>query len=137
MDANVRSDPPITMVELWKTRNEERHGKDQEARTAKLQAEVESRLKELYQEYHNIMPVDRAIYPFRTAQEHLHSHGTLDTKLDWCLDTHSAIMASKQQAQERGIQANLDIQRYMLNGHNRPLPRITIQSTADHLIVDT
>jgi hypothetical protein len=61
------------------------------------------------------MPVDRTIFPYRSAEDHLAS-ATPEAISDWCLENRSAILASQNQAQIRGIDGNQDIQRYTVQG---------------------
>ena len=99
--------------ELWKIRTAERHGHDLETRTARLHSVVQSHLEHLYNERPHIMPVDRHIFPHANAIDHLESPGSLDAKLEWCLEMSTAIQASKTQAARRGILTNQDIRMYM------------------------
>ena len=98
---------------LWKLRTEERHGHDQETKAAKLRDVVMSQLEALYRYRLTIMPVDRRIYPYENAHQHLNCADSLETKLEWCLEVSTAIQASHTQATQRGIQANQNIQNYM------------------------
>lgn len=98
---------------LWKLRTNERHGYDLETKQARLRSVVQSHLEDLYKDRLRIMPVDRHIFPHNTAIDHLESDGSLETKLEWCLEVRTAIQASMAQALSRGITTNQDIRTYM------------------------
>ena len=59
------------------------------------------------------MQVDRSIYPYGSAQEHLDNGQTVEALQDWCSDNGPAILASCSQAEKLGISGTGDIRFYM------------------------
>ena len=102
--------------ELWKLRNEERHGQTRESTQNRMKATVESHLHELYVLRPTIMPVDRNMFPYETAQAHIAASVQLEATLHWCLENRPAILASQKQARERGIVRNRNIRELLVPG---------------------
>lgn len=82
-------------------------------------------LKELYSVKMLTMPVDRQLYPYPTATNHLHGPGPITAKLAWCQDVAPAIHASIHQASKLGIRAHQTIQYYMRPNANNELSNQT------------
>ena len=105
---------------LWKTRNAERHGLDQERGQKNLEHVVRSRLEELYAKRLKVMAVDRTVFPFRSAAEHLESGQSLTALYDWCLDNGPALNASCNQAETMGVSGTGNIQLYFSQETSQP-----------------
>ena len=81
-----------------------------------MKATVESHLHELYALRPTIMPVDRNMFPYETAQAHIAASVQLEATLHWCLENRPAILASQKQARERGIVRNRNIRELLVPG---------------------
>ena len=92
-------------LELWKLRNEERHGKDKSQEDQIRQHRLHSELHELYTYKDQVCPTDRNIF-HATAQDHLSQHTSLDIIENWISTYKESIKASAKQANTLGIQRN-------------------------------
>ena len=96
---------------LWKLRNEQRHGKDDEQRQASRKETITSTLRHLYTYREKVCPVDRHIF-YQNYEEHLLHHTSLDAIEDWINCYTEAIKASADQATQHGIAQNRAIDEY-------------------------
>jgi hypothetical protein len=97
---------------LWHLRNDERHKRDDAQISSNLRLVVQSKLEELYSKRTKVMRVDRDMFPYGSAQEHLSTESSLNNIHDWCLDNGPAINASCTQAQQLGVVGTGDIRGY-------------------------
>jgi hypothetical protein len=114
--------------ELWTLRNEERHGVDRETTRLRLYTTLQIQLEELYSRREQVMPVDRNIYPYASAQAHLDSGTNHNSLLEWCQEHRSVILASCHQATSRGITRNHGIPQFILPACRSPATVSTIDS---------
>ena len=83
--------------DLWKLRNLERHGRDEEEQLAHRKAITDSQIEELYSYRNNTMPTDRAMYCL-TLEEHHKIYSTPEQNEEWISLWRPTILASMQQA---------------------------------------
>jgi len=96
---------------LWKIRNAERHGADQQERQRTRYSHLQKELTELYKLRTEVTPRDRNIF-YTTATEHMKASPELNTLEDWIFTHRTAIIASAQQAKQHGIQHNRTIREF-------------------------
>ena len=84
--------------EVWETRNQERHGKDEEARKEKRKDTIKFQLNELYKLKHKVLPAHLHLF-LSDAQTHFSTTTVLDSLEDWISTFGPAIHASAKQAQ--------------------------------------
>jgi hypothetical protein len=97
---------------LWKLRNKERHGVDEDFLSRTMSITVRSKLEALYAKRRHVMQVDIDIFPHKTADEHFQCGQSLTELHDWCLDNGPAILASCSQASKLGVTGTGNIQSY-------------------------
>ena len=98
-------------LELWKLRNEERHGKDKSQEAQIRKQRLQSELQELYAYRDKVCPTDRDIF-HETATDHLDKHTSLDIIENWISTYKDSIKASAKQANNLGIQRNRSLLDY-------------------------
>jgi hypothetical protein len=99
-------------LQLWKLRNEQRHGLDREKHSRTRERSIKSELQELYTYRERVCPADRSLF-HASVSDHLTKHPNLATIEDWILNHKPAIMASTEQAQRLGILRNRTIDEYL------------------------
>jgi hypothetical protein len=97
-------------LELWKQRNDDRHGRDQENQDNLRRHIVISQLTELYSYKSKVCPSEHHLF-YPSVEEHLANHH-LSTLEDWITTYKGAIVASTQQATQLGIHQNRRITDY-------------------------
>jgi hypothetical protein len=95
-------------IELWKLRNHQRHGKDQEYQSLLRETTLHSALRHIYTYRNQVCPCDRALF-HSSAEEHIRQHPSLDTIENWLLTYKEAIEASVAQAARLGLATNRSI----------------------------
>lgn len=98
-------------IVLWKIRNEERHGKDEQLRRQARLKILTSELQELYTYKNRVCPHDRQIF-HSSVEEHLRIHASLDHLEDWIEMHREAIKASVSQAAILGLTRNRTLLEY-------------------------
>ena len=98
-------------LDLWKMRNEERHGQDREQQEAFRKSTIKAELEELYKLKPAVCPVDRHIF-HANVEEHLQQHSNLSRIEEWIHLYREPIRSSAQQAKQLGIQQNRRILDY-------------------------
>jgi exonuclease III len=92
-------------LNVWKIRNEERHGKDKSAQQLIREQAILSELQELYTYQTKVCPADRQLF-HSSMQAHVEQHTSLDTLENWITIHKEAILASANQARLLGIARN-------------------------------
>ena len=90
---------------LWKLRNTERHGKDEQQQHEVRLRTLKSELHELYQYRNQVCPADRYIF-YQNVETHLEHHSSLNHLEDWITIHRDAIKASVHQANTLGLRRN-------------------------------
>ena len=98
-------------LKLWKIRNEQRHGKDEDQRKQVRRQLLTAALHELYTYKDKVCPVDRHIF-YPTAADHLQHQHSLQTIEDWIHTYSDAIKTSAKHAHILGITQNRAIDDY-------------------------
>jgi hypothetical protein len=84
---------------LWSLRNEERHGKDDNDKQAKMKTSLLHQLEHYYRLSPSVVPVDRnLLFPHQHAARHLEQSSNLDQLQEWILDNLPRAEASADQA---------------------------------------
>jgi hypothetical protein len=104
-------------LQLWKVRNEERHGRDLNERSRVRQEILRHELNELYTLRNDVAPADRTLF-FPTIDQHIRTRPTLDALEDWILSHRATIIASAGQARRHGIQRNRNIAEFFTTRQN-------------------
>ena len=94
--------------QLWKLRNDDRHGKDQEQQRILRERIIHASIREMYTYRSKVCPADRHIF-HESAEEHIQRHPLLNSMEDWLLNYRPMILASVEQAQRLGITNNQSI----------------------------
>ena len=89
-------------VEVWKMRNEQRHGKDMESQSQLRLSILRSELEELYQYKSQVCPAEIPLF-YESVDAHLRNHPHLDTIAGWVQMYRDAIIASANQATRLGL----------------------------------
>ena len=97
--------------QLWKLRNEDRHGKDQAQHSILRAGTLHAEIRELYTHRLQVCPSDRSLF-HNSADDHIHQHPSLDSLEDWISTYRPVILASVAQAQRLGISHNQGIYEY-------------------------
>ena len=84
--------------DVWDTRNQERHGKDEAERKEKRREFILRQLEALYQLKHRVIPAHRHLF-LSDAKSHLESTTVLDSLEDWIHIFGPAIHASVQHSE--------------------------------------
>jgi len=98
-------------LQLWKLRNDERHGVDSYRHSQLREQTLHAELQDLYSFKNKVCPNDRRIFHTSVA-EHLQLHPTLDALQEWISTYKTAIMASVDQASRLGVTNNFPINHY-------------------------
>jgi hypothetical protein len=96
---------------LWKLRNEQRHGADEDNQRRIRKRTITTELQELYTYRDKVCPIDRSIFHV-SVEDHLEQHQSMDTLESWITTNRSAIKASAEQAFRLGIRHNRLIHEY-------------------------
>lgn len=112
-------------LELWKLRNEERHGQDQVQQEALKRQTIMADLTELYRMKHSVCPADRIIF-YDNIAEHLQHHPNLSQLEEWIILYRDAIRSSVKTAKQLGIQHTRTLLDYpMFNPAAPPGPTLS------------
>jgi hypothetical protein len=98
-------------LQLWKLRNNERHGRDSMMHITAREQAATSELEELYSYRARVCPTDRSLF-HTSALEHRQRHPKLEQIEDWIVNNRPAILASAEQAQRLGILRNRTLEDY-------------------------
>ena len=112
-------------LQLWKLRNEDRHGVDTLRNSLVREQMLHAELHDLYNQRTLVCPADRSLF-YATSAEHIQKHPSLDAIEDWILTYRPAIMASTEQAQRLGITRNNTLHDYLTFS---PIPRDSKQAS--------
>jgi len=111
-------------LQLWKLRNEDRHGVDSLKNSLVREQMLHAELHDLYNHRTLVCPADRALF-YGTSAEHIAHHPSLDALEDWILTNRPAIMASTEQAKRLGITRNSTLHDFPTFS---PIPRASNQA---------
>ena len=98
-------------LQLWKLRNNSRHGEDPETVAIALRIQVHRELAQLYSFRHEIMPRDKDLF-YLTVAEHIEAHPGTTVIQNWLSTNRTLIVASAQEAVRRSLQGLHSIATY-------------------------
>ena len=103
-------------IKLWNIRNNERHGADEKAKQAKLQATISQQLEYYYAQQHTVLPADRPVlFPYENAMSHLQRQTNLEQLQEWILENLPRIQGSAAQAIQLHRLGNRDIRDWLIS----------------------
>ena len=113
-------------IDVWKLRNEARHGRDDRQHQALRATMLRNELEDLYRQKNQVCPGDRKIF-HENAETHFQQHRSLDALENWILTYREAIHNSVLQAKKLGIQNNQIINAYpTTNSTGQPRQRTSL-----------
>jgi hypothetical protein len=100
-------------LQLWKLRNNSRHGEDAETVAIALRAQVLRELHQVYSFRHDIIPRDQDLF-YPTVELHIAAHPSTSVIQNWLSTNRSLIVASAKEASRRAIHGLRSIATYYL-----------------------
>jgi hypothetical protein len=98
-------------LDVWKLRNEQRHGIDQARQSRIREQALQTELRSLYSYKTKVCPSDTSIF-HESAEAHLTQHPNLDSIETWIAIHKDAIKASSDIANRLGIRRNRTLHEY-------------------------
>ena len=98
-------------LQLWKLRNNSRHGEDPETVAIALRIQVHRELAQLYSFRSEIMPRDKDLF-YPTVANHIEAHPSTTVIRNWLSTNRTLIVASAKEAVRRSLQGLHSIATY-------------------------
>ena len=113
-------------LHLWKLRNDDRHGADNQCHSILRESTLHAAIHELYTYRLQVCPNDRKIF-YENSTIHISNHPSLDALEDWILTYRPVILASAELATRLGLTHQHTLHRYSTT--NNPIPQTNMQAS--------